>query len=33
MRDLEFLSDSSVVHSRESIFIAFFYDALANGVL
>jgi hypothetical protein len=32
MRNLEFLSDSSVGHSRECIFLAFFNDALANSV-
>jgi hypothetical protein len=33
MRNLEFLSNSSVVHSRVRIFLEFFYDAPANGVL
>jgi hypothetical protein len=32
MQNLEFLSNSSVVHSRVYIFLAFFYDAPGNGV-
>jgi hypothetical protein len=32
MRNLEFLSDSSVAHSRVYIFRAIFCDAPVNGV-